>query len=39
MRARIEGTGTSDEVSQDLLIGLTGTLEKQSWMLQAENSV
>ncbi|WP_331753446.1 DNA starvation/stationary phase protection protein [Streptomyces anthocyanicus] len=39
MRARIEETGASDAVSQDLLIGLTGTLEKQSWMFQAENSV
>ncbi|MGW0298803.1 Dps family protein [Streptomyces anthocyanicus] len=39
MRARIAETGASDAVSQDLLIGLTGTLEKQSWMFQAENSV
>ncbi|WP_399895927.1 DNA starvation/stationary phase protection protein [Streptomyces sp. BBFR51] len=39
MRARVEETGASDSVSQDLLIGLTGTLEKQSWMFQAENSV
>lgn len=29
MRARIQETGKSDEVSQDLLIGLTGALEKQ----------
>ncbi len=37
MRARIESTGASDAVSQDLLIGLTGALEKQSWMFQAEH--
>ncbi|MFE7750244.1 Dps family protein [Streptomyces sp. NPDC057428] len=38
MRVRIEGTGASDAVSQDLLIGLTGAMEKQHWMFQAENS-
>ncbi|MFQ6147079.1 Dps family protein [Streptomyces seoulensis] len=37
MRARIEDTGKTDAVSQDLLIGLTAELEKQSWMFQAEN--
>ncbi|MGC0379703.1 Dps family protein [Streptomyces sp. SAI-229] len=37
MRARIEETGRSDAVTQDLLIGLTAELEKQSWMFQAEN--
>ncbi|GHB13844.1 DNA starvation/stationary phase protection protein [Streptomyces tendae] len=39
MRDRIRETGASDEVSQDLLISLTGALEKQHWMFQAENSV
>jgi starvation-inducible DNA-binding protein len=37
MRARIETTGQTDPVTQDLLIGLTAELEKQSWMFQAEN--
>lgn len=37
VRARIETTGQSDPVTQDLLIGLTAQLEKQSWMFQAEN--
>lgn len=36
-RAHIEVTGASDPVTQDLLIGLTAELEKQSWMFQAEN--
>ncbi|MER6978923.1 Dps family protein [Streptomyces carpinensis] len=37
MRARIEETGRSDAVTQDLFISLTAELEKQSWMFQAEN--
>ncbi|CAL9376960.1 Fine tangled pili major subunit [Streptomyces sp. enrichment culture] len=37
LRARIEATGTADPVTQDLLIGLTAEIEKQSWMFQAEN--
>ncbi|MFI8343321.1 Dps family protein [Streptomyces sp. NPDC085639] len=37
VRERIEATGSVDAVSQDLLIGLTAELEKQSWMFQAEN--
>ncbi|GGV03816.1 DNA starvation/stationary phase protection protein [Streptomyces litmocidini] len=37
VRERIEATGPADAVSQDLLIGLTAELEKQSWMFQAEN--
>jgi starvation-inducible DNA-binding protein len=37
VRARIEETGPADAVTQDLLIGLTADLEKQSWMFQAEN--
>ncbi|MER6165611.1 Dps family protein [Streptomyces violaceorubidus] len=36
-RRRIEQTGPVDAVTQDLLIGLTAELEKQSWMFQAEN--
>ncbi|WP_121708992.1 DNA starvation/stationary phase protection protein [Streptomyces sp. E5N91] len=39
VRARIEETGPADAVTQDLLIGLTAELEKQSWMFQAENRV
>ncbi|WP_033219696.1 Dps family protein [Kitasatospora phosalacinea] len=39
VRERIEETGPADAVSQDLLIGLTAELEKQSWMFQAENRV
>ncbi|MET8565337.1 DNA starvation/stationary phase protection protein [Streptomyces flaveolus] len=37
LRERVETTGRSDIVTQDLLIGLTAELEKQSWMFQAEN--
>ncbi|WP_338704118.1 DNA starvation/stationary phase protection protein (plasmid) [Streptomyces sp. Q6] len=37
VRERIEATGPADAVTQDLLIGLTAALEKQSWMFQAEN--
>ncbi len=37
VRDRIEVTGPADAVTQDLLIGLTAELEKQSWMFQAEN--
>ncbi|MFJ8358089.1 Dps family protein [Streptomyces sp. NPDC093984] len=37
LRGRVETTGRSDVVTQDLLIGLTAELEKQSWMFQAEN--
>ncbi|NEC36585.1 Dps family protein [Streptomyces rubrogriseus] len=37
LRERVETTGRSDVVTQDLLIGLTAELEKQSWMFQAEN--
>jgi starvation-inducible DNA-binding protein len=37
VRERIEVTGPADAVTQDLLIGLTAELEKQSWMFQAEN--
>ncbi|MGV9452301.1 Dps family protein [Streptomyces sp. NPDC003635] len=37
MRQRIAVTGDPDPVTQDLLIGLTGDLEKHHWMFQAEN--
>ncbi|CAM5516389.1 DNA starvation/stationary phase protection protein [Streptomyces avidinii] len=37
MRERITATGDADPVSQDLLIGVTGDLEKHHWMFQAEN--
>ncbi|MEU8566987.1 DNA starvation/stationary phase protection protein [Streptomyces pathocidini] len=38
MRERIEDTDQSDRVSQDVLIGLTGDLEKHRWMFEAENA-
>ncbi|WP_405015162.1 Dps family protein [Kitasatospora sp. NBC_01539] len=38
MRRRIEDTTTADPVTQDLLIVVTGELEKQHWMLQAEHA-
>ncbi|MGK5728738.1 Dps family protein [Streptomyces sp. URMC 124] len=38
MRERIRATEEPDPVSQDLLIGLTGDLEKHHWMFQAENA-
>ncbi|MFC5957851.1 Dps family protein [Streptomyces pratens] len=37
MRERVDATGEADPVSQDLLITVTGDLEKQRWMFQAEN--
>ena len=36
MRERIEATDKADPVTQDILIGITAELEKQSWMFQAE---
>lgn len=38
MRERIEATDEPDPVTQDLLIGLTGDLEKHHWMFQAESA-
>ncbi|WP_025274488.1 Dps family protein [Haloglycomyces albus] len=38
MRERIEILDSTDLVSQDILIGITAELEKQSWMFQAETS-
>ncbi|MFC9328841.1 Dps family protein [Kitasatospora sp. NPDC057015] len=38
MRRRIEVTATADPVTQDLLIAVTGELEKHHWMLQVEHS-
>ncbi|MFD0149499.1 Dps family protein [Streptomyces sp. NPDC055721] len=38
MRERVTHTADADPVSQDLLIGITATLEKQHWMFQAENA-
>ncbi|MFJ9055530.1 DNA starvation/stationary phase protection protein [Streptomyces sp. NPDC102409] len=38
MRRRIESAATADPVTQDLLITVTGELEKQHWMLQAEHA-
>ncbi|MGW6395653.1 Dps family protein [Streptomyces sp. NPDC055103] len=37
MRERIGATGEPDPISQDILIGLTGDLEKHAWMFQAES--
>lgn len=38
LRDRIAATEESDLVTQDLLIQITASLEKQRWMFQAENS-
>ncbi|GHG44753.1 Dps family protein [Streptomyces griseocarneus] len=38
MRERIEATAEPDPVTQDILIGLTGDLEKHHWMFQAEDA-
>ncbi|MEU9192308.1 Dps family protein [Streptomyces hundungensis] len=38
MRERIASTDEPDPVTQDLLIALTGDLEKHAWMFRAENS-
>jgi starvation-inducible DNA-binding protein len=37
LRARIDATEKADPVTQDLLISITGDLEKQRWMFDAEN--
>ncbi|WP_407071560.1 hypothetical protein [Streptomyces sp. BK239] len=37
LRERIVEVGPVDFVTEDLLIGLTSDLERQSWMFQAEN--
>ena len=37
LRTAIDETDELDPVTQDLLIGITGELEKQHWMFQAEN--
>jgi starvation-inducible DNA-binding protein len=37
MRERIGTTAEADPVSQDILIAITGDLEKHHWMFQAEN--
>ncbi|GGV27224.1 Dps family protein [Streptomyces griseoflavus] len=37
MRERVTSTEQPDPVSQDILIAVTGDLEKQHWMFQAEN--
>jgi starvation-inducible DNA-binding protein len=37
MRDRIDATAEPDPVTQDLLLGVTAELEKQSWMFQAEH--
>ncbi|MCX4997163.1 DNA starvation/stationary phase protection protein [Streptomyces longwoodensis] len=39
LRGRIVAMGPVDVVTEDLLVGLTADLEKQSWMFQAENRV
>ncbi|AZM59701.1 MULTISPECIES: Dps family protein [unclassified Streptomyces] len=37
MRERVTSTEEPDPVTQDVLITITGDLEKQHWMFQAEN--
>ncbi|WP_460303903.1 Dps family protein [Actinocorallia aurea] len=37
LRARIAETGPADPVTQDLLISVTAAVEKQAWMLRAED--
>jgi starvation-inducible DNA-binding protein len=38
MRERIASTEEADPITQDLIIGLTGDLEKHLWMFQAESA-
>ncbi|MCB5164658.1 DNA starvation/stationary phase protection protein [Streptomyces bambusae] len=38
MRRRIRATADPDPVTQDLLIAVTGDLEKHHWMFRAENA-
>ncbi len=38
MHDRTQVTGSTDPVTQDLLVGITGTLEKQYWMLGLERT-
>ncbi|MFD3536856.1 Dps family protein [Streptomyces sp. NPDC058664] len=37
MRERVEATADPDPVSQDILIAVTGELEKHAWMFTAES--
>ncbi|MGW4563081.1 DNA starvation/stationary phase protection protein, partial [Streptomyces sp. NPDC004561] len=37
-RERVEATGESDPVTQDIFIAITADLEKHHWMFQAENA-
>ncbi|MDB1088356.1 DNA starvation/stationary phase protection protein [Streptomyces sp. ACA25] len=37
MRERMTAAGKVDPVTEDILIGMTGELEKHHWMFQAEN--
>lgn len=36
LRARVDETGKTDQVTQDLLIGITSKLEEAHWMWQAQ---
>jgi len=38
MRERVAATDEPDQITQDLLIAVTGDLEKHSWMFQAESA-
>lgn len=38
LRAAIEKLGELDPISEDLLIGVSGAMEKQLWMLQAQEA-
>jgi len=35
LRARLDPVGAHDFVSQDLLVGIAGGLDKQRWMIRA----
>ncbi|MEU6382307.1 DNA starvation/stationary phase protection protein [Streptomyces bauhiniae] len=38
MRERVSATGDADPVTEDMLIQITGDLEKHHWMFQAESA-
>ena len=36
IRARLESIGAADLVTQDVLVGVVGVLEKQQWLLRVQ---
>jgi starvation-inducible DNA-binding protein len=38
LRERVDATGKTDLVTQDLLIGITAEIEKQHWMWHAQTA-